>query len=106
MLNLKQNIITLPYAKSARLIFEAVANKSTSSSTQYRTISSVNLTIANGNVECPNDLIDTIINTALNSANLTLYDTSGNVSVFLYSCDLLIEFDFPASFDSNWNWQP
>lgn len=107
-LNLKEKLFTMPYAKSAKLIYVSQPHSSASgSSTSYQMISSIDLNITNGEIECPSDLIDTIINDSLHAVGLELYDTTKYVSLGLYNCSLLVDFDFPANLDDiDWDWEP
>lgn len=106
-LNLKEKLFTMPYAKSAKLIYISQPQSSAGSSTSYQMISSIDLDVMNGEIKCPSNLIDTIINDSLQAVGLQLYDVTKFVSLSLYKCSLLVDFDFPANLDGiDWDWEP
>lgn len=98
--NYKNYILTCPYATSAVVVFSAYVTPKSDygGNDTYRLWTTIDANVTNGNIVVPADAINAMANTARNLVS------GDHPTIGIGNFYLLIDFDFPASF--NWNWQP
>lgn len=100
----KDSFFTFPYATSAELIWkcsvEAMGGES--SETRKYVWSAKSLTTANGVIQIPLHLFESLADDACSIAGRPT-----NSSISFYNCYLLVDFEFPARLNGvNWSWEP
>lgn len=99
----KDSFFTFPYATNATLIWKCSAEPRGGSSNNTKHVwGTMPVSITNGAIQVPPDMVETICDEACRISNSSTIST-----MTLSTCYLLVDFAFPARLDGiTWNWQP
>lgn len=99
----KQSFFTFPYATNATLIWKSsVEVNGDSSSTKKYVWGTKSLSISNGAIQVPSNMLETICDDAC-----TICGRPTTSIIDIYQFYLLVDFEFPARLNGiSWNWQP
>lgn len=99
----KQSFFTFPYATNATLIWKSsVEVNGDGSSTRKYVWGTKSLSISNGTIQVPSNMLETICDDA---CSICGRPTTSFIDIYQFY--LLVDFEFPARLNGiSWNWQP